>query len=423
MTPKDILGPTLWGATRDVFAAWVHSDEYGSAEAFEHGVPQTAGHSVRELLQGYAQYAAKSATRGAAQGPSLPLLEDFSVPFHRQMRQQYRTSQGATNSLLAMVENNLVKGKLLGLVFEAWLLTSPQANSVQGAERAGPNGGGEASPQKTHPASRETGQTLHRLMERLLEPDVSESLVKELMAIFLEFTSFQVLADFFKQGRNADGFYEVDPAILASEGQLVASKQLKQGDALVHLDVYLSDERLVPGVRHYEWMAQFMAPRDAVPQAIACGMLYAFDENELENAFPGQGPLYALQAHAQHCLPTHQVHVAAFAAQHPTAPSLLRAGAAAFVWKWERRHATERGIGGACLVAALKLLKDEFPGLHALVVDTRARQFLHPEEGDPAAIQVAMQVAREKVENHLRQLELERLTNGPLCPVLVPRAY
>jgi hypothetical protein len=112
----------------------------------------------------------------------------------------------------------------------------------------------------------------------------------------------------------------------------------------------------------------------------------------------------------------------AFLQQTPDVPDLLNRGDLCFIWLWERREGTERGIGAQCLDSALTELKKRFRSLKTVVVSLQPWQLQEQAASDtsPASAR-KMQSAAASLKHCLDRLRPERCfgADAQLCYIEV----
>lgn len=95
----------------------------------------------------------------------------------------------------------------------------------------------------------------------------------------------------------------------------------------------------------------------------------------------------------------------AFIKQSPDLADLMNLGDFCFLWLWERRAGTDKGVGAQCLGAALGELKKRFRGLKTLIVNLQPGQFAEwVSKGDPTSVAEAKESAFASTKAYLQHL-------------------
>ncbi|HGF4015345.1 hypothetical protein K6L09_32780 [Burkholderia cepacia] len=118
-------------------------------------------------------------------------------------------------------------------------------------------------------------------------------------------------------------------------------------------------------VKPYEWMTALEASESQkIPDAVACGMVYVLPRVDGYTDCSLSDLRWASDAVSD----TDVAQMLAFLEQTADVSDLLQRGDLCFVWLWERREGSEKGLGAKVLEAALVDLKKRFRGLKTLIV-------------------------------------------------------
>ncbi|MBK1902258.1 MULTISPECIES: hypothetical protein [Burkholderia] len=118
-------------------------------------------------------------------------------------------------------------------------------------------------------------------------------------------------------------------------------------------------------VKPYEWMTGFEASESQIiPDAVACGMVYVLPREGGYANCSFSDLRWASDAVSD----TDVAQMVAFLTDTADASDLVQCGDLCFVWLWERRQGSEKGLGAKVLEAALVDLKKRFRGLKTLIV-------------------------------------------------------
>jgi len=105
--------------------------------------------------------------------------------------------------------------------------------------------------------------------------------------------------------------------------------------------------------------------------AAACGMVYVFDRVKGTPTGDKDDLIFAADSMADDDV----LQVQSFLDEHEDSSQVIDQSDLAFVWLWERREGTAKGLGATCLVAAVDDLKRRFRRVKTVILDARPAQF------------------------------------------------
>lgn len=258
--------------------------------------------------------------------------------------------------------------------------------------------------------------TWREVLQKAADPQVLGVLQIAVLEWVLPVIEHRKLRSFYEDSRNEMGFYAWWPGAQTGLGQDLPTRtyDVPGGRVTVEVSSYVDHlEDAGRGIRAYEWNAHLWRDPDpasqekqgqqAIPSAVACGMVYVLRRQD--------GILWSsvsdLRWAADAVADADVAQVMAFLHQHPDHEEVLRLGDLCFLWLWERREGAPRGDGELVLRTALQDLKRRFRALKTLVVNLRPAPFSHETlEDDPPAVHVGRQEACERVEAVVMKAEL-----------------
>lgn len=163
-------------------------------------------------------------------------------------------------------------------------------------------------------------------------------------------------------------------------------------------------EEVECSVAAYEWHATLTLQGENEPSAACCGMVYIFDRDAGELV----GDLNDLVMASDSMADSDVMQVKAFITQHGDAANVIEKSDLCFVWIWERRAGSEKGIGAKCLRAALDDLRRRFKKMRTSVFDARPAQFANwSSMVDPPMVAMAKQAAVESLVSYIEEIKLD----------------
>lgn len=403
--PEDIVGEALWNRMTVTYRGWIRTDRYGTTAAMNSGHET---YSVRQLL-----------------GPI------YAVGGHKRLlhckggRSEFK--MGMTMRQLTEMDIRQADGSLLQLDHLFFQNLCVQMFDSLLSEVKSYLDTTEADEERSAILKGASCHTWESLLELCTSPANARFLIERLYRIWVHETADAKLWEFFQMRHQNDGYRTWYPGACGVFGHLMAPREIrsKSADVVIEVSRYMDDTGTT--IRPFEWEAQLRIDSTSeFPDAIACGMVYVMGREGEEPAPPNQ-LLKAVASLADH----DAEQVLAFFGQYHHAEKLAARGDLCFLWLWERREGSARGLGVEVLEVALRDLKDRFPRLKTLVVNIKPSQFRDAAaDNDPSEVQVARFEACERLEKLLNSLhvaerfnlDLRMVASRPLVPETVVKS-
>ena len=101
------------------------------------------------------------------------------------------------------------------------------------------------------------------------------------------------------------------------------------------------------------------------------------------------------------------LQVQSFLDQHENSSQVIEHSDLAFVWLWERRESTAKGLGATRLVAAVGDLKRRFRRVKTVILDARPAQFAdRGSELEPPMVVIEKRTAIDSLVSYIESLRL-----------------
>lgn len=384
---EKIVGAKLWKTMVEIFGGWIDSDRFG--HSLEGGHPEAGPPftSVRELITVLmCDFGVESHKSGF--DICSPLCQLLARPVNIQGNHFVPADQIAYSGLCFAHVPGLVRAAVEQVMWEDGEVGFKELLKSAGVKK------------------------LDELIRRIAPGFVTADLAHGLLPILHEKAGGRALRDFFIANTRTDGFWLWHPDIPSGIGVPLPPHNITtmHGTVTVEVANYKAE---VPTdlVAAYEWNAALhQQPGATTPDAIATGMVYRAVRDA---GFP-LCSMSDLRWTADAASDTDVANMMAFLEQTPDAEELLVEGDLCFLWLWERKEGSQKGLGVECLLAALSDLKKRFRTLKTLVVFVRPGQFRAWGESVPAAIELEQQEAIENIELLLRVAQPEKSFKGNL---------
>jgi hypothetical protein len=250
------------------------------------------------------------------------------------------------------------------------------------------------------------------LSKRILEKHVASQISQALYVILMQEIGHKKLSSFFESVLHENGYRAWHTESYSSEGTPLKDAIIPTESGQVTVKIQTHTDYDASSAKVYEWLAELrLEPESEIPDAIACGMIYVLERIDgilLSDAEDVRS--------ASDIISDYDVsQVLAFFNQHEDADELMEEGDLCFVWMWERKNGTAKGLGVECLHAALQNIKKRFRKTKNVIINLRPCQFSTWGEGDdPPELQVAKLDAIEKLEQYIRGITPEQCVKGEL---------
>lgn len=163
-------------------------------------------------------------------------------------------------------------------------------------------------------------------------------------------------------------------------------------------------EEIECSVTAYEWEAKLTMTGADEPDAAACGMIYVF---ERADGVP-VGDLGDLIKVSDSVADTDILQTRAFIDQHDDAADVVEKSDLCFVWLWERRSGTDKGLGAKCLELALQDIRRRFKKVRTVLLDVRPSQFVIGRgDVEPPMVAIERQTAIENLVTYIQRIGLD----------------
>lgn len=392
-TPQSVLGPKLWSRMRRIYCEWVRHDEYGeSIYAPSERRPQQSLMSARQFIG--------------------PVMAHGSR--HGYWLRSRRVEAGMDTPVVDLLSMRLARTGTTGPVAELFIQALCLAQ-LQQLLSAALDFGFEEESEKSLLINGAGCVTYDELSGRLRTNQGALPVAQALADLLRQELGALKVRELFLAPVNKHGYRFWVPAHFSGEGVALKDTVVALPECSVRMQVSRYTEDVGSNVRPFEWQAQLRVdPNSDEPDAVAYGMVYILArEGEVLLSTASD-----LRWAADSVADSDVEQVLAFLGQHSDARELMDAGDLCFVWGWERRSGTGKGLGAEVLGTALKALKKRFRRLHTLVVDVSPAQF-RPQASplEPAEIQVERLEAFERVERLLEELAPQKAFDGQLRQV------
>lgn len=379
---------------RSIYADCLRFDDFESRNADSEADKALYG-SLRSLLQDLCKLAATSSNSA---GVRLPPLTNLDMTLREFMTMPYVQRDGRAMTLGAVLFAQFCRNRV-SMVLEEMFLLSTEAELIDQAL----------------PVQGIAAHTLDELRQHLAEPAAQREIALALMADLEQAWCRRTLRSFFMAQANAQGYMAWWPESKIGNGKLLPTAAIATASGTVQNAVTRceaqQDEQQQERVAAYEWCAELRGnPASAAPDAIAYGMAYVFERDS--EGLP-LGTVDDLVCASDAVSDVDVLQVDAMLAQHGDTPEIILGSDLAFVWLWERRLGSARGLGAECLKAALQDLVARFPAIRTLAINMKPAQFKSWDEGeDPPGIVLAKQEAIDAVHAYIGQARLDDIVRG-----------
>jgi hypothetical protein len=399
MKGSTMISPHVLRKIRRIYSDCLNCDDFESRNPDEQ-INESMYGSMRSLLQDLCRLAANPSN---PEGLRLKPLDNLDMTVEELMALQYVQRDGKTMRLGAVVFSQFCRHRVDVVLDELFRQSSARELLDQPlAVNANPP------------------QSLDELRHQLDEPEAQQEIGLVLMADLQQAWNGRTLRSFFMAKPNAQGFMAWWPEARLGSGTPIPTEAIPTRSGTVVNMLTRCDGDEEDGVTPYEWCAELRLEANSPwPDAVAYGMAYVFERDD--EAFPvGGAEDLICAAHAVSDVDAQQVD--ALLHQHPDMDELIARSDIAFVWLWERRLGTARGLGAECLQAALQDLASRFPHLHTVVVNMKPSQFNDWGEGiDPPGIVIAKQDAIDALHAHVGELRLDDIVHGEVRMIVANR--
>lgn len=382
-TGDNILGAPLWLKASGIFREWVKHDDYGGNGVQPRFKQIPTFQSVWELVSCVINEG------GLLSHPTFSMrAEDLNMDMtiKELLSSCIVGEHGRSSPLEKLAVDGLCIANISALLTESSVRSTSKEGQAAFDELVAKSGYG-------------SWETMY---VSVLQPGNAVALAQVLMQVFWEETGDRALWSYFKKSAGKDGYRTWWPGADSGAGRSLNPHSIATNSGQVTVRASSYSDMCEPGVMPYEWCAEMhLKPDDAMPDAIAYGMVYVMPRDAGELMCDDSDLRWASDAVSD----TDVAQVLAFFRQQIDAHELMEQGDLCFVWLWERREGTPKGIGSECLLAALEDIKKRFRSVRTVIVNLRPGQFTNwGERNEPAVVQVAKQEALEQLEYFVRKL-------------------
>lgn len=206
--------------------------------------------------------------------------------------------------------------------------------------------------------------------EGMARPDCVEKVSAVLSETMTRTLANRTLLSFFIRPPKVAQFSLVEAKSYSGLGRQLATHVTTHDEYSVEIRVARYNE-VVCAVTAYEWMATLTLAGASQNDAAACGMVYVFDRVKGTPTGDKDDLIFAADSLADDDV----LQAQSFLDQHEDSSQVIEQSDLAFVWLWERREGTAKGLGAKCLVAAVEDLKRRFRRVKTVILDARPAQF------------------------------------------------
>lgn len=242
----------------------------------------------------------------------------------------------------------------------------------------------------------------------------------ELLKLFWAQVGEKTLFEFYQCPIGEDGYRSWGANASTDVGRALKESRTQTSHGLVRVKVNSYENWVESNVRPYEWLAQLHCGEDTsgTPDAIACGMFYILNRVRGTVVSDASNLCWAADAVAD----TDVSQVLAYLDQHPAHTHDFSVGDLCFVWLWERKIGSPKGIGAECLRSALENLKKRFASLKIVIVTLQPSQFRYwGEKDEPAKVQVEKQLAIESLQAYVDRISPQSWLHRGALRYIMPR--
>jgi hypothetical protein len=238
--------------------------------------------------------------------------------------------------------------------------------------------------------------------EAMARPDCVEKVSAVLSETMIRTLADRTLLSFFIRPPKVAQFSMVGVKSYSGYGRPLPTHVTTHDEYSVEIRVAKYDE-VVCGVIAHEWMAKLTLAGASQDDAAACGMVYVFKRVKGTPTGDKDDLIFAADSIADDDV----LQAQSFLDQHEDSSQVIEQSDLAFVWLWERREGTEKGLGAKCLVAAVDDLKRRFKRVKTVIPDARPAQFADwGSELEPAMVVTEKRTAVDSLVSYIKSLPL-----------------
>jgi len=237
----------------------------------------------------------------------------------------------------------------------------------------------------------------------MAKPERLHHLANAVADAAVETIAGRTLLSFFVRAPIAGKFSTWGPHANSGLGRSLPGRVI-EGDGYSVATTVSRYEEIECSVTAYEWEAKLTIAGADEPDAAACGMIYVFDRANGEPV----GDLRDLIEVSDSVADTDILQTRAFITQHDDAADLIEKSDLCFVWLWERRSGTGKGLGAKCLKAALQDIRRRFKKVRTVLFDVRPGQFIIGRgDVEPPMVAIERQTAIETLVSYIQNMGLD----------------
>jgi hypothetical protein len=238
--------------------------------------------------------------------------------------------------------------------------------------------------------------------EAMARPDCVEKVSAVLSETMIRTLADRTLLSFFIRAPKVAQFSMVGVKSYSGYGRPLPTHVTTCDEYSVEIRVAKYDE-VVCGVIAHEWMAKLTLAGASEHDAAACGMVYVFKRVKGTPTGDKDDLIFAADSIADDDV----LQAQSFLDQHEDSSQVIEQSDLAFVWLWERREGTEKGLGAKCLVAAVDDLKRRFKRVKTVIPDARPAQFADwGSELEPPMVIIEKRAAVDSLVSYIKSLPL-----------------
>ena len=238
--------------------------------------------------------------------------------------------------------------------------------------------------------------------ETMAHPDRVEKVSMVLMETMTRTLADRTLLSFFIRPPKVAQFSLVEAKSYSGFGHQLPTHVISHYEYSVEIRVAKYDE-VACAVTAYEWMSKLTLAGASQHDAAACGMVYVFDRVKETPTGDKDDLIFAPDSMADDDV----LQVQSFLDQHENSSQVIEHSDLAFVWLWERRESTAKGLGATRLVAAVGDLKRRFRRVKTVILDARPAQFADwGSELEPPMVVIEKRTAVDSLVGYIESLPL-----------------
>jgi len=384
-----LLGWPLWQKIEAIYRSWVRTDYFNDSSLDELNSLNSIWELIGAILEeGESDKNAKVLRPTRLSNLDLSLKDFLSIP--------NLILEGTPQPLELIVFRDFCYNKIPALLEEASVHNASSEGKSEFAAMVAASG----------------HDNWENLTKTVMHPAAATHLAQVLLLIFWDESRRRTLWSYFKKDRYPSGYHAWSATSASGCGRPLKPHITPTATGVVKTEIFNHSADTDSSVKPYEWCSEFrLASESEVPDAIAYGMVYLAARNKGESCSSISDLRWASAVVSN----IDVSQVLAFLSQHGDAPALFESGDICFLWLWERKAGSPKGIGAECLLAALTDIKKRFSSVKVLVASLRPAQFTNwGKTHEPPLVQVAKQEALEKLEYFIEKLAPQQCLDGQL---------